>query len=125
VHKAAVVAVAPNATRKRRSVGMRPGAWPGACVFTDQNLARKFLSQIKWDKLKLCVKWFLDHALKRIVATRKMVLEKRGWFIVAALMISFHYILEVYIYLWRSGNLASLAMGGNVKTILIPCLQQQ
>jgi hypothetical protein len=40
-----------EATRKRRSGGMRPGAWSGACVFTDQNLARTFLSQIKWEKL--------------------------------------------------------------------------
>jgi hypothetical protein len=49
--------------------------------FTDQNLARKFLSQIKWDNLKLCVKWFLDHAFKRIVANRKMVLETRGFMV--------------------------------------------
>jgi hypothetical protein len=70
-----------EATRKRRSGGMRPGAWSGACVFIDQNLARKCLSQIKWEKLKLCVKLFLDHALKRIVANRKMVLEKRGFMV--------------------------------------------
>jgi hypothetical protein len=115
-----------EANGKRRSGGMRPGAWSGACVFIDQNLARKFLSQIKWEKLKLCVKWFLDHAFKRIIANRKMVLKKEYlWFIVAALMISFHHILRVNIYLWRSGDLTSLSMGGNVKKILIPCLQQQ
>jgi hypothetical protein len=68
-------------TRKRRSGGMRPAAWSGACVYTDQNLARKFLSQTKWEKLKLCVKWFLYHAIKRTVANRKMVLEKRGFMV--------------------------------------------
>jgi hypothetical protein len=70
-----------EATRKRISGGMRPGAWSGACVNNDQNLARKFLSHTKWEKLKLCVKWFLDHAIKRIAANRKMVLEKRGFMV--------------------------------------------
>jgi hypothetical protein len=51
--------------------------------------------------------------------------KKRIYGIVAALMISFHHILKVYIYLCRSSDLTSLSMGGNVKTILIPCLQQQ
>jgi hypothetical protein len=60
-----------EATRKRRSRGMRPGAWSGACVYTDQNLAQEILSQTKWEKLKLCVKWFLDHAINRIVANQK------------------------------------------------------
>jgi hypothetical protein len=70
-----------GATRKRRSGGMRPGAWSCACVYTYKNLAQKILSQTKWEKLKLCVKWFLDHAIKRIVANRKMVLEKRGFMV--------------------------------------------
>ena len=30
----------------------RPSAWNGCCVYTDQMLPRKILSQIKWDRLK-------------------------------------------------------------------------
>jgi hypothetical protein len=70
-----------EATHKQRSGGMCPGAWSGACVFTDKNLAQNFLSQIKWEKLKLCVKWFLDHAFKRIVTNLKIVLKKRGFMV--------------------------------------------
>ena len=70
-----------DAARKRKSGGIRPGAWSCACVYTAQNLARKFLSQTKWEKLKLCVKWFLGHAVQRNVANRKMFLEKRGFMV--------------------------------------------
>jgi hypothetical protein len=50
---------------------MRPGVWSGACVYTGHNLAQKFLSQTKWEKLKLCVKWCLDHDIKISVANKK------------------------------------------------------
>ena len=65
-----------EAARKRLSGGIRTGAWSRDCGYTDQNLARIFLSQTKWEKLKLCVKWFLDNVVQRIVANRKTVLEK-------------------------------------------------
>ena len=55
------------------------GSCSGACCFTDQNIAHKFLRQTIWEKLKVCVKWFLYHSVQIIVVNRKMVLEKRGF----------------------------------------------
>ena len=63
-----------DAARKRKSGGIRPGAWSCACVYTAQNLARKFLSQTKWEKLKLCVKCFINYAVQRTVVNQKMAL---------------------------------------------------
>lgn len=41
-----------DAARKRRPISQRPGAWSGGCVHTDQGMARKFVSQIKWDRAR-------------------------------------------------------------------------
>ena len=60
--------------RKQQSGGMRPDAWLCYCVYTNQNLARKFLSQTKWKKLKLCVKCFINYAVQRTVVNQKMAL---------------------------------------------------
>ena len=65
-----------EAACKHRSGGMCPSAWSVVSVYTDQNIPHNFLSQTKWDKLKLCFKWFLDHDVQRIIANQKMVLEK-------------------------------------------------
>ena len=37
-----------DSARKRQSGVMSTGAWSGACVYMDQNLARKLLGQTKW-----------------------------------------------------------------------------
>ena len=97
-----------EATCKRQYKGMRTGAWSGAWVYTNQNIAPKFICQTKWEKLKLCVKWFLDHAVQIIVANRKMVLEKQGFMIycgctydfIPPYLKSIHPSLEV----WRSNK---------------------
>jgi hypothetical protein len=49
-----------DATRKRRPGGKIPGAWAGICVYTDQDLPRKFLSQVKWDRLLMTLEWFAN-----------------------------------------------------------------
>jgi hypothetical protein len=41
-----------DASRKRRAVSQRPGAWAGGIVYSDQGLMRKLVSQAKWDKVK-------------------------------------------------------------------------
>jgi hypothetical protein len=46
-----------DAARKRRAVSQRPGAWAGGVAYSDQNLLRKFISQVKWDKTKQFLAW--------------------------------------------------------------------
>jgi hypothetical protein len=45
-----------EASRKRRKVDQRNGAWAGHVVYTDMNADRKFTTQKKWDKGIECAK---------------------------------------------------------------------
>jgi hypothetical protein len=46
-----------EASRKRRKVDQRNGAWAGHVVYTDMNADRKFTTQKKWDKGIECARW--------------------------------------------------------------------
>jgi hypothetical protein len=46
-----------EASRKRRKVDQRNGAWAGHVVYTDMNADRRFTTQKKWDKGIECAKW--------------------------------------------------------------------
>jgi len=70
-----------DATRKRRSEGKRPGAWSGACIFTDHGLPRAFIPQEKWDRLKRDVKWILDHATAGTNMPRTEFRKRRGFLV--------------------------------------------
>jgi hypothetical protein len=50
-----------EASRKRRKVGQRNGAWAGNVVYSDQGLDRKFLSQAKWDRGKEALCWIKSY----------------------------------------------------------------
>ena len=68
-----------DAARKRRPGGMRPGAWAGGVTHTDQGLARRFLSQMKWDRLKTEIKWIWEHAKSAKPMSRLEFRQKRGF----------------------------------------------
>jgi hypothetical protein len=59
-----------DATRKRRPGGKRPRAWAGMCVYTDQDLPRKFLSQVKWDRLLMTLEWFATTVRQHVDPSR-------------------------------------------------------
>jgi hypothetical protein len=60
---------------------LRADAGCGSCVYTDQNLPRKFLSQAKWDCLRMTLTWFADLVRRNQKAPRKAVLKKRGYLV--------------------------------------------
>jgi hypothetical protein len=70
-----------DATRKRHPGGKRSGAWAGICVYTDQDMPRKFLSQVKWDRLLMTLEWFANTVWRHVDPSRKLVLQYRGYLV--------------------------------------------
>lgn len=68
-----------DATRKRRPVSTRPGAWAGAIVYTDKGTVRKFLSKAKWEKLQAHLDWFASRLEQQIPMNRANFRSKLGF----------------------------------------------
>jgi len=68
-----------DAARERDPVSQRPGAWAGTVVYTNQGVARKFISQAKWDKLKEHLEWFTSHLSTGSEVNRKAFESKVGF----------------------------------------------
>jgi len=50
-----------DASRKRREVSMRAGAWAGSVSYTDQGVPRKLITQKKWTKTQDFLDWVDEH----------------------------------------------------------------
>mmetsp|Transcript_14468 Transcript_14468/g.20830 ORF Transcript_14468/g.20830 Transcript_14468/m.20830 type:complete len:795 (+) Transcript_14468:3270-5654(+) len=70
-----------DATRKRRAEGKRPGAWSGACIYTDHGLPRAFIPQEKWDRLKKDVTWILTLSREGKEMPRTEFRRRRGFLV--------------------------------------------
>lgn len=68
-----------DAARKRRSVSKRPATWAGSVTYTDQQMARKLLTQIKWDKAKSAIAWVIRHVQEDIPMERTKFRSKTGF----------------------------------------------
>jgi len=68
-----------DATRKRQKVSQRPGAWAGSVTYTDQGVARKLITQVKWDKTKNILAWVKEHIDGGIPMPRIPFLSKTGF----------------------------------------------
>ena len=51
-----------DAARKRRRPSMKPGAWAGATVSSDEATVRKGVTEERWKKLRTKVWWLARHA---------------------------------------------------------------
>jgi hypothetical protein len=76
------------ALQNHRFLSSRSSAWNGGCVKTDQMLPRKFLSQIKWDRLKNDIRSVKAYAAKtRIRLEKKYYRSEVSWFMLQLIMI--------------------------------------
>ena len=50
-----------DAARKRRRPSMTPGAWAGATVSSQDSEVSKGVTQERWDKLRLRIRWLAYH----------------------------------------------------------------
>ena len=78
-----------EAAIKRTARGQQPQAWCGCCVYTDHNLPQKFLSQTKWNYLRMTLEWFANYAKQKLKAPCKTVLEKFFFLVHCTIMYSF------------------------------------
>jgi len=78
-----------DSARKRREEAMRAGAWAGSVIFTDKGVARRFLTQERWDKLQSKIDWLLEALDNEKGIPYKEFLSARGFLVYASMTYEF------------------------------------
>jgi hypothetical protein len=98
-----------DAARKRRMEDMHAGAWAGTVVYTDQGVARLFISQEKWTRAKVEMQWLWDlWVIKKARIPHKALCSTRGYMVYVAGIYTFlhPYLKGIHLTLesWRLGK---------------------